>query len=192
MEKLQEPADRVREALEALRTATSFRAAKRHWSDYLIYWRRALNRICGEGVRRDRNAWIKIDRLVKADPALNYLWEARNEDEHGLTEIATMQPEGIQIGANGFNGFIKSVSIGPSGWEVAYTSDQPVTKPIVQFHPEGLKLESVSSRAGEVPVPVAYDYAAGTPSAPVALAEYGLRFVESKIIDALSLQVQKR
>ncbi len=99
-------ADRAIQAYEALAAAASFESARSAWEDYLIHWRRALNRCEAAGRRRSKAYAAPITR-VAADPALAYLWAARNADEHGVAPISAPQESIIAVGA--FGGYEESV-----------------------------------------------------------------------------------
>jgi len=172
-------ADRARQAFAVLAAADSYPAAKAAWEDFLIHWRRGLNRCDALGGRSDAFYVQSINR-VRPDAALTYLWAARNADEHGLASVATMQEAAISIG--GFGGYEPGVRTGESG-DVIYTftptSDDP--PPFLAFLPEHLRLEPIVERTRTVPVPAGYDYEVGEVFPAVALARYGLEFLMHEV-----------
>jgi hypothetical protein len=187
MESIEEARQRTAEALAGLEAASSFAEARRHWSDYLVYWRRTLNRIDIQGTQKDRKGWIKSDSIAKVDQALSYLWAARNEDEHGLQEIATRLSDKIQIGGSGYNGYIQSIVAGPGYIHVQH-EPHPCSWNIAPatYHPEALKLVDIANRDGVFPAPSGPAYALTKPSAPVVLGREGLRFIARRIADLQS------
>ncbi len=172
-------ADRALQAYDALAAAESYPAAKAAWEDFLIHWRRGLNRCDALGSRSDGH-YVRSTNRVRPDAALSYLWAARNADEHGLASVATMQAAAISIG--GFGGYEPGVITGESG-EVIYTftptSDDP--PPFLAFLPEHLRLEPIVERTRTVPVPLGYDYDVGEVFPAVALARYGLEFLMREV-----------
>lgn len=172
-------ADRARQAYDALAAAESYPAAKAAWEDFLIHWRRGLNRCDALGSRSDARYVRSINR-VRPDAALTYLWAARNADEHGLASVATVQEAAISIG--GFGGYEPGERTDESG-EVIYTftptSDDP--PPFLAFWPEHLRLEPIVERARPVPVPPGYDYDVGEVFPAVALARHGLEFLTREV-----------
>ncbi len=172
-------AERALQAYEALAAAESYAAAKAAWEDFLIHWRRGLNR-CDALGRRNGVGYVRSFDRVTADAALAYLWAARNADEHGLAPVATVQESAIAIGA--FGGYEPGMRVGPAS-EVVYTftptSDDP--PPFIAFLPEHLRLEAIVERGQSQPVPPGYDYDVGQTFAAVALAKHGLEFLEREI-----------
>ena len=140
-----------------------------------MHWRRALNRCDATGRLRRRDYVAAVSR-VEQDPALAYLWEARNADEHGLAPDASAQDSIIAIGA--FGGYEPGVEERPNGERVytfTPTSDDP--PPFIAFLSEHLRLEPVRGRSRVMPVPPGYDYDLGETFAAVALAKHGLDFL---------------
>lgn len=167
--------DRARQAYEGLAVAESFVDARSAWEDFLIHWRRGLNR-CDAAGRRHRRDYVAAGSRVDQDAALAYLWEARNADEHGLAPVASAQDSVIAIGA--FGGYEPGVEERPNGERVytfTPTSDDP--PPFIAFLPEHLRLEPVRGLGRVMPVPPGYDYDLGETFAAVALAKYGLDFL---------------
>lgn len=172
-------AERARQAYDALAAAETYPAAKAAWEDFLIHWRRGLNRCDALGSRSGAGFVRSIDR-VKTDAALAYLWAARNADEHGLAPVATVRESAISIGALG--GYESGTQTGTSG-EIIYTftptSEDP--PPFLAFLPEHLRLEPIVERARSFPVPPGYDYEVGEIFPAVALAMHGLDFLTREV-----------
>jgi hypothetical protein len=89
----EQSAQRCRDAFEALAAAETYAAARAAWEDFLTHWRRGLNRCDAVGKRRRGSAHVPCYQRVIAQPALAYLWAARNAEEHGVVEIAA-RPDG--------------------------------------------------------------------------------------------------
>lgn len=180
----EQSAQRALVAYNALTVAETFADARAAWEDFLTYWRRGLNRCDVAGTRSRRKAYVPSRKRVEADPALTYLWEARNAEEHGVAEIATMLPRTLAVGALG--GYHEEEGArGPNG-ERTYrytpmTADPP---PFIALLPEHIKLQAITDRQGNVlRVPVGYDYDVGETLAPVALAKAGLDFLLQEIAE---------
>lgn len=176
-------AQRATEAVNALIAAETFAEARLAWEDFLTHWRRGLNR-CDGKARRDRSKqYVPSHNRVRADPALAYLWAARNAEEHGLNEIAIVQQKALAIGA--LDGYRHETSKrGSHGeWVFKFTplTDQP--PPFVMLLPEHIELQTINDGRTDVPVPPGYTYIVGETSAPVALATYGLNFLFKEISD---------
>lgn len=173
--------ERAQEAFDALAKAETFQDARAAWEDFLTYWRRALNRCDAEGARVLRGTYVASKTRVMQNPALAYLWAARNAEEHGLGEIAAVQELAFALAA--FGGYEAEVRASdPRGeYVIRFTplSDDP--PPFFAVLPEHIKLVAIIDRTGVVPVPKRYDYDVGETPAPVALAALGLDFLRQEI-----------
>lgn len=174
---------RCHAAYEALADAETFEAARTCWEDFLTHWRRSLNRCDAVGRRIKGRAYLAAKERVSADPALAYLWAARNAEEHGVAEIATLQDSAIAIGA--FGGYhAEEGDRGPNGQRTfTYTPLTDDPPPFFAFVPEHIKLQPIRDRGGVTVVPPKYDYDLGMVAAPVALAKAGLEFLHQEIAD---------
>ena len=179
---------RAHKAYGALAEAETFEDARAAWEDFLTHWRRGLNRCDAEGARIQRGAYVPSKVRVMADSALAYLWAARNAEEHGLAEVATVQERAIAIGA--FGGYEEERGPpGPNGeMTFRYTplSDDP--PPFFAVLPEHIKLMAIRDRTGAVPVPKGYDYYLAEIPAPVALAATGMDFLRQEVANLALLR----
>lgn len=184
----EQSAERAQEAFDALTKAKTFQDARAAWEDILTHWRRALNRCDAEGAPILRGTYVASKSRVMQNPALTYLWAARNAEEHGLGEIAAMQERALAPAA--FGGYEAEVGrAGPRGEQIIrFTplSDDP--PPFFAVLPEHIKLVAIVDRAGVVPVPKGYDYDLGETPAPVALAVFGLEFLRQEISTLAAVQ----
>jgi hypothetical protein len=182
----EQSAQRALDAYNALAAAEHFAEAREAWEDFLTHWRRGLNRCDVMGKRGRPTVYVPNRVRVKADPALSYLWAARNAEEHGIAEIATIQERAIAIGA--FGGYLEEVGDpGPSGeLTVRYTPLTDDPPPFFAILPEHIKLQPVADRGNLLPVPRGYDYDVGETSAPVALAKVGLDFLFEQVANCPS------
>lgn len=179
----EQSSQRCIEAYEALAAAETYGAARAAWEDFLTYWRRGLNRCDVMGQRSRGSAHVACYKRVIIQPALAYLWAARNAEEHGVVEIAARQERAIVMGVLG--GYREERGApGPNG-ELTFTytplTDDP--PPFLAVMPEHIKLRPIAERGGVTPVPAAFDYDLGMTSAPVALAKMGLDFLLQEIAD---------
>jgi hypothetical protein len=180
----EQSAQRASSAYEALASAASFVEARQAWEDFLTFLKRGLNRCDIAGKRSGRGAYASVSARVRADPALYYLWVARNAEEHGVVEIASLQEGAIAIGA--FGGYreeaVESAAGGPKEFRyIPLTEDPP---PFLAILPEHIKLQAVTERGTVVPVPPGYTYDLGEILAPIALAKTGLDFLEQEVAQA--------
>lgn len=181
-------AERAQAAYTSLAEAETFEDARAAWEDFLTHWRRGLNRCDAEGAHIQRGAYVPSKMRVMAEPALAYLWAARNAEEHGLAEVAALQERTIAIAA--FGGYEEERGPpGPNGeMTFRYTplSDDP--SPFFAVLPEHIKLVAIRDRTGVVPIPKGYDYYLAEIPAPVALAATGLDFLRHEVANLALLR----
>lgn len=180
--------EQAQEAFNALTNAETFEEARKAWGNFLTHWHRALNRCDAEGARASRGTYVSSKKRVMQNEALTYLREARNAEEHGLSEITAVQERAFALAA--FGGYEEEVCPpGPNGEQVIkFTplSDNP--PPFFAVLPEHIKLMPIVDRTGGIPVPKGYDYDFGETSAPVALAAFGMEFLRQEISNLAKVQ----
>ena len=174
-------AERAQRACTALAAAETFEDARAAWKDFLTHWRRGLNCCDAEGARIKRGAYVPSKVRVMAEPALSYLWAARNVEDHGLAEIAAVHERVIAIAA--FGGYEEERGPpGPNGeMTFRYTLLSNDPPPFFAVLPEHIKPVAIRDRTGVVPVPKGYDYYLAATPAPVALAATGLDFLRQEV-----------
>ena len=85
-------------ALERLRGHFTFEEAVGHWTDFLVSWRRCINKCDRIGTQADRSSWRKCVLDIDADETLTFVSEARNALEHGVAQSFRLRP--AEIGKN--------------------------------------------------------------------------------------------
>ena len=99
----------LREAKLACNQISFYRA----WSEFLNSIDAAYN--CygqSTGVCQRSVEWFKeLSRLRKSDPMLQYLWQARNADNHGIEAPAEFVPGRLSMGGDRDFGFSREISI---------------------------------------------------------------------------------
>lgn len=178
---------RATAAFNALAEAENFTAARTAWEDFLTHWRRTLNRCDAEGARLARRTYVPCHARVELEPALSYLWAARNAEEHGVAEIATLQESAFALAA--FGGYQeKEGEPGPNGERTfRYTPLTDDPPPFFAILPEHIKLVLIKERSNVVPVPRGYAYDLGETPAPVSLAAVGLDFLRQELASLAKL-----
>lgn len=174
-------------ALKDLENATDPEEFADYWTVFLTSWK-AVYTILEQGskVSPQSRQWFgskKAER--KADPLLQYLFEARNDEEHGLVQSVThtdahrhlmratkeitsirlvMAPDGRVVGA-----------IGPDG--------EPCAE-IVQYVPPGPELRSVSARGGIVYHPPTKHLGADVDVSVIGTATAALKYAHELVDEA--------
>ena len=178
---------RATEAFNALGAAECFPTARTAWEDFLTHWRRALNRCDAEGARIARRNFVPCPVRVEAEPALSYLRAARNAEEHGIAEIATLQERAFALAALGGYQEEEGES-GPNGERMfRYTPLTDDPPPFFAVLPEHIKLVPIKERSGVVPIPGGFDYDLGEIPARAALAAVGLDFLRQEVANLAKL-----
>lgn len=120
---------RVRGAEEAIKrmvAARDYEGFQVDWYGYLTNWKGffATLEAWAKG-SASREAWRKSElQRVFEDQLLNYLYAARNDDEHSLRNPTRLEPGGLLIGSNlpGFSNAIR-VDTNPGGQMVVRSLD---------------------------------------------------------------------
>lgn len=79
-------------ALERLRGQFTFEEVVGHWTDFLVSWRRCINKCDRIGTQADRSSWRKCALDIDADETLTFVSEARNALEHGVVQSFKLTP----------------------------------------------------------------------------------------------------
>jgi hypothetical protein len=83
----------AREAIEAMRASKDFAQAARAWRDYLVAFYEVYEKLRAGSKKNARSeAWFKeLSRFRLNDELLNYLYQARNNETHGLDHSFLME-----------------------------------------------------------------------------------------------------
>ena len=65
-----------------------------HWVDFSVAWKSAYNKVeqAAKDTPQERQWFGSVKNERKHDPLLRYLFEARNDEEHGVVSSAAAQP----------------------------------------------------------------------------------------------------
>lgn len=126
----------------------------------------------------------------RADELLQYLYEARNDDEHGLEPISRHEPGYLSIGV-AKAGFSTSMRIDTSDPRGSINVESLDGKPIlIQHKPSSFTLIEVQSRGRTVPVPTKHKGQLLEDLSPVAVANLGLAHLSELVAGAEKLTIQ--
>lgn len=193
------PVQRAREALETLKSTNSEQELISAWEDFLVYHRRALSKANDIASKSPKLAsWSRELRglYFGGDEGLQYLWEARNADDHGLQVPYSVEPSELNIG-NGLisiegcrNGTIESVQYnGRSIVEKLVISEGKVKTDFslpnaYTFRRAEISLKEANSEAKRksFQVPVSFLGASISQGDPIELAEHACRHLENVLV----------
>jgi hypothetical protein len=165
--------------IEAMKNAKNLADLREAWISFLKNINRSFNKAQAEldDVRKFRG-WTERGRvleLIRQDPLLAYLKNARGAEEHGIKPLAKETPDSYTFkmnpGSRGF--FVKKVEFRPDG----YTNVEGVQGDVeVQVTPPKFELVPVTNRGRTYFVPVTHLGVPLSSAFPVALAEAGYLF----------------
>lgn len=184
-EKIHREAEAASIGLQSLMAARSYEEAEAGWSTFLTHWARALNKCQVYGGRRLRGqGWVSVEVRVRRDPALQYVWESRNEDTHGLSDISAARPAMMTLNGTG-SALIKSFTIdGDGGTQLEWEPLSPGGLIKLEQHPEALILQTVSKGRNAFSVPAGYDNPYDG-SAVKRLAQYAHDFLKAVLAETI-------
>lgn len=173
-------------AVESMRSASNYEEVEGAWVSYLRHIERTWNKAQAQLKGSSKfQGWPKrghIESLRSKDPLLAYLRNARGCDEHGVEPIAERTPGGIGVSAaEGSRLHIKRMEIDKG--TVRIESPQKLKITIV---PERFRLVPVVNRGVTYAVPTSHLESDLPSSAPVDLAEAGLKFYSEFLSEAES------
>lgn len=144
----------------------------------------------GAKVSPQSKQWFGAKSAVRrGDELLQYLYQARNSDEHGIGAVTKPNPGRLHIGVAkpGYSdSIVVNGTIGPGGiFSVRSADERPV---LIEETPAYSELVPVMGRAGEgYPVPTQH---LGVPLAsqlPIPVAQEAVKYFESLIAEAAAL-----
>jgi hypothetical protein len=199
----------AKKALEDLRASETFREFSDNWYIFLTSAKNVYT-VLEQGAKsspQSRQWFSGKQNLRRSDPLLQYLYEARNDDEHGLGSSVGFQPETYEFGiskpgysntvvVNGgpfkdvvFSGWGTAVrfqgTAPPPGFEVTPLDGQPVLN---RATPATTILVEISARGGRKYVPPTMHL--GLPlndTSPIGAATVALVYLDSLLEEASKL-----
>lgn len=196
---LQKAQDRYRiaaKAIERMSATDSLEDQEDEWFTFLRAWKNIFTML-QQAVKGDPKAimWFgKKSAFRRRDPLLQYLYQARNDDEHGLTRVTNREPGGIAFGKPIVPGpvHIGKLTISMVGGNIGIIDGggHENFDPSFEFIKPSLRLLPVKDRdkAKTYNPPTEHmgrPFAGGT--IPFAVAEAGLSYVSDLLKDAINL-----
>lgn len=121
---LDEPLHKSDAALKRLKLATTYKEAVESWTDFLVSWRRCINRCDAIGKPASGRKWTP-SAAIADDQTLTFINEARNAVEHGLLQTVEITPRDCGALEGGVPGTfdqpaaLKPVALADRGREIA-------------------------------------------------------------------------
>jgi hypothetical protein len=176
-------------AFEDLTTAKTWEEFGDHWFLFLVAWK-AVYTVLEEGAKpfpQSRQWFGAKKKERKDDPLLQYLFEARNDEEHGLARSVTLGgPKLLIRGSPGQTHFQlghdaqgRLTATGPKGEDV---SDH------IQHIDAGPELQPVKARGGRTIYPPCQHLSRPVDIRPLPVALAGLNYVAKLVAEAVKLR----
>ena len=86
------PLEKSLAAINAHRVSKDLDEAEDAWLDFLHHWVRTIKKYDAHGRQTVGNKWVALSGALRSDDRLNFLWEARNSDEHTIGPVAGRTP----------------------------------------------------------------------------------------------------
>lgn len=165
--------------LVALSESTSVDQSEALWKQFLRHLERVWLKCESHFGRSPKwNGWQgQFLTKRKKDPLLRYLHNARNADEHTVTNIVDKNPDSFKIGPVGGNGRLRYLAIYGDHYE--YDADGHVD---VSFVPGQLKLLPVTNRSNVYPPPTEHLGKSLDGATVVEIARAGLNFYHDVVV----------
>ena len=164
-----------------------------NWLDFLVQWKGTYTKVQQAAKDGPSEAqWFgAVNKERRNDPLLRYLFEARNDGEHGTEASAKHHASSVRFRSHGTKVGIKvnpggSIFLGPDGMPVVWGDGKLVEN--VKFDPAESRLFEVKERDGARTVPPPTSHL-GSPMEPkpYIAADLGLKWLRSLVATALAM-----
>lgn len=180
-------------ALERIAQAKNHEEFSDHWYAFLSAWKNvytSLNKGT-KGFPRSAQWFGAKQQQRKDDPLLQYLFQSRDDDEHGLEPVLTHVRGSLGIGVreNGFSSGVVTKSLVINGDGISMDLESPDGKPIlIRQRPPETRLVPVRGRGKILYYPPGEHLGRRLPDTkPLTVAGLGLAYVEALVIEAGAL-----
>ena len=164
-----------------------------HWLDYLIQWKGTYNKVqqAAKDTPQEIQWFGAVNKDRRNDPLLRWLYEARNDGEHGTDVSAKHQGPGFSFTTHGKEVILKlkpdgSLFLGPNGKPIAFDDGKEIEQ--IDIDPAESRLLPVKEYDGKrwVPVPELH---LGKPIQPTprVAAELGLDWLKLLVKVAVAM-----
>ena len=164
-----------------------------HWLDFLIQWKGTYAKVqqAAKDTPQEIQWFGDVNRERRKDPLLRWLFEARNDGEHGTDISAKHNGPGFSFTMHGKELLLRvnadgSLYLGPVGKPVALDDGKVVEDVVID--PAESRLLPVKEFDGIRTVPVP-EFHLGEPIQPIprVAAELGLKWLQSLVATAVAM-----
>ena len=173
---------RARTALDAMRVAPTLDVHEESWKEFLRRIERCWNKVVAHyGKSPKWTGWnSKYERLRRTDELLCYLLNARGAEEHTVNEITEKKPGFVGINP-AFGNVLIIDRLTVRNGVIDIKSPMPIKIDIQQ---PKVNINPVTNRGRTYPVPGTHLGVAVDSTDLVKLAELGIVFYETAVLDA--------
>lgn len=181
-------------AVERMKSALDLRHFEDHWYEFLVASKNVWTVLkVGARVKAQSSQWFGGKEAERRrDPLLQYLYQARNDDEHGLRSSVEVVPGFLGVGKNapGYSQAIRlDGTIGPGGTlRVTSMDGKPI---LTEVAPARAYLVPVHDRDEKTVYQPPCEHLSRplTDTSPVAVAEVGLTYLRNLVAGARQRRV---
>jgi hypothetical protein len=162
-----------------------------HWTDFLIHWKGTYSKVqqAAKDTPQELQWFGGVNRERKQDPLLRWLFEARNDEEHGLVSSAVNLPHRVTFRPHN-DAVAHALRVNPDGSIRALDENgNEIAADYGHPQPPESKLNEVTEYDGKrkVAPPTAHQGQSIEPK-PLIAAKLGLCWLESLVATAEALQ----
>jgi hypothetical protein len=173
-------------AVEALRAAEGDDEIHDHWLDFLIAWKGVYSKVqqAAKETPQELQWFGAVNKERKADPLLRYLFEARNDEEHGLVYSVQRDLGVYAFRVPEFTGHLK-FGMDDDGNPCMVDAEGKKISELTHKDGGEISLHAVSERDSKkkVPPPTSHFDEPIEPK-PIPVAQAGLRWIAALVATA--------
>lgn len=181
-------------ALNELAESQDYQTFSDTWYTFLVAWKNIYTALeQGSKVSPQSRQWFGAKKQErKGDELLQYLFEARNDDEHGLNDSTELEPGEIAISAGkpGYSGnfHIRSMRFNGAGYPSIDATSNDGKPILIEFSPARAKLVPVTARGPVTYQPPTKHMGADLPdNQPLPVAALALDYARTLVEEAAAL-----
>jgi hypothetical protein len=160
-----------------------------HWMDFLVHWKGTYTKVqqAAKDSPQELQWFGGVNSERRGDPLLRWLFEARNDEEHGLIRSAINRPQ-LQAFTPKSNAVLTAVRQNADGSMTALGADgEEIEGEYGALLPAESSLQEVRERGGmKMPPPTRHKGQQMEPK-PLIAAQLGLQWIEGVVAKAQEL-----
>jgi hypothetical protein len=191
LEKAQSRLRLTRRAATALQTVGEDPIAfEDHWTEFLVHWKGAYTKVqqAAKDTPQELQWFGGVNRERKNDPLLRWLFEARNDEEHGLVRSAVNRPELTMVRLHEDALTTGIMRLADGSWRLVGEDGKIIEGDYGPSLPAESSLQPVKERNGTVVPPPTSHMSNPMEPKPLIAALLGAQWLESLVKTAEGLR----